>query len=396
MSKNWPAEWGKRPNYVTAYRGKPTFQRRKGSPRVVMSTDPRDRVAFEREHLQMMAAAANGNLTARVAGGVQSDHHRNKHKRSLGDLATQWRGSTAFQRCKLETQRQNLRYVDRILTTTNPATGAPFAHMLVPDMMMADAIAIRNALPKPSRSRCKTDSAFRDHHMRIARNMFHWGLGEGGVDYVNRNPFARLKPLTSETELDYAWRPRDWEKFATFFPVGSMQHLAIILLRYLGVRVSDLADLGADNGRLSYIEDDDKPGNKTGKRIHWVEYKNRTSQAKPITKRRNLKVHPVLWATLKATPGALDRPTFLVSRLGGAYQHDTIGEMFNRWCVEAGLPDQARAHGVRRGTAQHLAHNGASLHQIKAFGGWRALSNVQRYTRGADDGVMGDDALDNL
>ena len=396
MSKIWPAEWGKRPNYVTAYRGKPTFQRRKGSPRVVMETLPTDRVEFEREYLSMMAGAANGTLSARVAGGVQSDNHRNKHKRSLGDLATLWRASPKFQRCGLETQRAYLRCLDRVLITIDPATGAPFAHTLVPGLTQKDAIAIRDALPGPSKSRCSTDSAFRDHHMRTMRNMLHWALGEGGVDYVNRNPFARLKPLTSETEHDYAWRPRDWEKFEEFFPVGTQQRLAITLLRYLGVRVSDLADLGADNGRLSYIEDDPRPGNKTGKRIHWVEFKNRTSTAKPITKRRNLKVHPVLWAVLQRTPGALDRPTFIVSRFGRPYLHSTIGEMFNRWCVEAKLPQQARAHGVRRGTAQHMAHNGATLHQIKAFGGWRELANVQRYTRGADDGTMGDDALDSL
>jgi hypothetical protein len=141
---------------------------------------------------------------------------------------------------------------------------------------------------------------------------------------------------------------------------------------------------------------DHRKGNKTGKRIEWIEYKNSTSEARRILKRRSLKVHPDLWDALQATPGALERPTFLVSRLGDHYKHSTIGDMFNRWCADAELPPLARAHGVRRGGAKWLSEKGASLHRIKAWGGWKELANVQRYTKDADDAQMGDDAVDVL
>jgi len=42
------------------------------------------------------------------------------------------------------------------------------------------------------------------------------------------------------------------------------------------------------------------------------------------------------------------------------------------------------AHGLRKAAAQILDKNGHSTHEIAAIGGWETLSEVQRYTKGAE------------
>jgi site-specific recombinase XerD len=393
---NWPTECGPKVRYVTWYRDKATFQRRKGSPRVVMMSDPRsDRPAFEREYHNLMAQSANGTLVGRGASRDKTKH-MDRYNETVGQLATLWRASPAFAVLGTGTANQYGRYLDRALHTVVPSSNHTFAEMPVAGMLQKHAIELRSALPKPNRLRLKTDAAFRDHHMTILRNMFHWGLTKGSVPWLQSNPFARLVTLHGKPVLNYSWSPKDWQQFLDHYPLGTQQHLAMLLLRYLGVRVSDLHLLGANNGNKSRMVEDTDPTNKTGLRIEWVEWKNSESRARPIIKRRSLKVHPDLLKALKATPGALDRPTFLVSRLGKHYSIESIGDMFNRWCADAGLKIGTRAHGVRRGGAKRLAENGATLHQIKAWGGWEALANVQRYTGAADNKVMGDGAIDKL
>jgi site-specific recombinase XerC len=394
MSANWPADAGPKVKYVTWYRDRPTFQRRKGSPRVTMLADPRtDRPAFDREYLNMMAAQANGNLVGR---GVTIDKtkHRDQFKETAGDLATLWRGSDQWKTLKRKTTTNYATFLDRALLTVMPKQNHTFGEMKVAKMLQSHAVELRGALPPRTVQKIKTEACFRDYHMAVLRNMFHWALTDGAVPWVTRNPFARLKPLHGAPVLNYAWRPENWQTFLGHYPLGTQQHLAMLVLRYLGVRVSDLHLLGANNGELSRLVRDHRKDNKTGWRIEWVEWKNSTSEARPIIKKRSVKVHPVLWNALQKTPGALERPTFLVSRYGEHYSVNSIGETFNQWCADAGLPAGARAHGVRRGGAKWLAENNGTMHQIKGWGGWATLANVQRYTGAADQAKLGDHAVD--
>ena len=61
-----------------------------------------------------------------------------------------------------------------------------------------------------------------------------------------------------------------------------------------------------------------------------------------------------------------------------------FAEQFRRWCNEARLPKDCRAHGLRGTCATRLAHDGATPHQIMAWTGHKSLSQVQRYTRAAN------------
>ena len=54
---------------------------------------------------------------------------------------------------------------------------------------------------------------------------------------------------------------------------------------------------------------------------------------------------------------------------------------------EAGLKGKS-AHGLRKSVAQRLALNSHSTNEIAAIGGWETLSEVQRYTKGANRRVL--------
>ncbi|MFC7608182.1 tyrosine-type recombinase/integrase [Teichococcus aestuarii] len=94
-------------------------------------------------------------------------------------------------------------------------------------------------------------------------------------------------------------------------------------------------------------------------------------------------LHAQLREVLEQTQG--DHLTFLVTRLGAPFASTTA---FYNWFVEAaqaaGLPPGLSPHGLRKAAARRLAEAGCSAHQIAAITGHKTLSEVERYTRAAD------------
>jgi integrase len=77
-----------------------------------------------------------------------------------------------------------------------------------------------------------------------------------------------------------------------------------------------------------------------------------------------LPIRPELQEIIAATP--CNHLTFLVSATGGTYSPYGFGQQFRRWC------------------ATRLAYDGATPHEIQAWTGHKSLSQVQHYTRAAD------------
>ena len=76
--------------------------------------------------------------------------------------------------------------------------------------------------------------------------------------------------------------------------------------------------------------------------------------------------------------------TFLVTEFGRPFTPAGFGNWFSDRCNEAGVPNNLRAHGLRKAGATRLAEHGCSDHEIMAWGGWATLQEVQRYTRAAN------------
>jgi integrase len=72
-----------------------------------------------------------------------------------------------------------------------------------------------------------------------------------------------------------------------------------------------------------------------------------------------------------------------------------FGNWFRDQCDAAGITDLS-AHGLRKAGATRLAEHGATDHEIMAWGGWKTLREVQRYTAAANRKRMALRAADRL
>jgi integrase len=79
----------------------------------------------------------------------------------------------------------------------------------------------------------------------------------------------------------------------------------------------------------------------------------------------------------------LQHLTYLVTEAGAPFSAAGFGNWFREQCDDAGLSDLS-AHGLRKAGATRLAEAGATDHEIMAWGGWKTLKEVQRYTAAAN------------
>lgn len=180
-----------------------------------------------------------------------------------------------------------------------------------------------------------------------------------------------------ETELDpvktrghIPWSEADIEAFEAHWPSGSRERLALALLVYTGQRRSDIVQMGHQHvaeGRISVAQF------KGGARL-------------------KIRIHPRLQAEIDQHPSTM---AFMTTQYGLPF----TGAGFTNWFVEkaraAGLTDRT-PHGLRKSASRRLAEAGCSAKQIAAITGHKSLSEVERYTRDADQIHLADSAMDRL
>src|SRR6516225_5946883 len=75
-------------------------------------------------------------------------------------------------------------------------------------------------------------------------------------------------------------------------------------------------------------------------------------------------------------------------------QGDKLASMsvaFSR--AAAGLPSNCRLHGLKKAGMTRFADAGATAHELMAISGHKTLSQVQLYTRDANDKKLADSAM---
>ncbi|MGA8229780.1 MAG: tyrosine-type recombinase/integrase [Xanthobacteraceae bacterium] len=65
-------------------------------------------------------------------------------------------------------------------------------------------------------------------------------------------------------------------------------------------------------------------------------------------------------------------------------------------CDEAGLPPKCAFHGLRKAACRRLAEAGASANVIAAISGHKSLSQVEHYTKQADQARLARTAVNLL
>ena len=185
------------------------------------------------------------------------------------------------------------------------------------------------------------------------------------VEYELRedNPVTGIGKLKTRTGGIASWSEKEIRQFEEYHPVGTRARVAFGLLLYTGQRRGDIVRLGRQH------EDDG-----------WLYFKQQKTGAEMA-----IPIFHELREILNAGPvGDL---TYLVTEFGKPFTANGFGNKFRDWVEEAGLKGKS-AHGLRKSAAQRLALKSHSTNEIAAIGGWETLSEVQRYTKGANRRVL--------
>lgn len=183
------------------------------------------------------------------------------------------------------------------------------------------------------------------------------------------DPTATIKLKPVKTDGIATWTENEIEQFESKHPIGTKARLAFALALYTAQRRSDLVKMGKQhvrNGEISVRQE------KTGTRLQ-------------------IPIHTHLQQILDGTK--LDHLTFITTAKGEPFSAASFGNMFRHWCREAGLPEHCSAHGLRKAACRRLAEAGCTVSQIAAISGHASLSEVQRYTKAADQSRLARDAM---
>ena len=87
----------------------------------------------------------------------------------------------------------------------------------------------------------------------------------------------------------------------------------------------------------------------------------------------------------------------LLSREDGlkGYANESFGNLFRRWCADAGLPHCA-AHGLRKAGARRLAEAGATEFEVMSFLGHGTAREASRYVAAANRATLADSGMAKL
>lgn len=187
-------------------------------------------------------------------------------------------------------------------------------------------------------------------------------------EHLRRLGFIRKNPLVG-IELDkpkiQGFPVADAEDIAAFqkrWPVGTRERLIFDLGLYTGAARSDLAKLGRKNIK--------------GDLLIYERQKSKVKARVPLTAE--------LRTVIDRTPDIA--PSFILMEQGKPFKAPSLGNEFGDAAREAGI--ESRLHGLRKAFCIYWAENDATTHQIAAMAGHMSLSEVESYTRAADQERM--------
>jgi integrase len=194
--------------------------------------------------------------------------------------------------------------------------------------------------------------------LKTLRGLMEYAVTDGLVD-VDPTASVKLKVVKDSGGFD-TWPLDAIEQYRKHHKLGTRARLAVELLYCTMQRRGDVVLLGRQhiqNGIISLRQ------TKTGAQV-------------------DVPVLPELQAAIDAMPSA--RLTFLVTEFGKPFTAAGFGNWFREQCDLAGVPKNLSAHGLRKAGAARLAEHGCTDHEIMAWGGWRSIREVQRYTEAAN------------
>jgi integrase len=118
-------------------------------------------------------------------------------------------------------------------------------------------------------------------------------------------------------------------------------------------------------------------------RNSWLSYtQQKNRKRKPV--KVEVPLPPELAAAIEACPAPREALTFLTNEQGKPFGKNYFGEWFAQQVTAAGLPDNCRAHGLRKASCTTMAQSDCTPHEIMAISGHTTLKEVERYTKAAN------------
>ncbi|VCU58238.1 Phage related integrase [Tritonibacter mobilis] len=213
-----------------------------------------------------------------------------------------------------------------------------------------------------------------DSMVEAIRSLYRWGCEAGLCDI---NPAIGVAKIDKGKGGATPWTADDLRKFREHHKAGTTPHLALTLFMFTACRIGDAIRLG---------------------RCHEFQRDGIRGLAWQPAKRGSAKVEiPMLPPLYRATrAGAVIGDTYLLNNKGKPFSSpDSLGQMFRRWCGEAGLKGRS-SHGIRKAAGHLLAQEGCSQYQIMSIHGHTQAQTSEIYTKGVERWRMASDAMKRL
>lgn len=190
------------------------------------------------------------------------------------------------------------------------------------------------------------------------------------LEWIVTNPAELADSAGGKRGTRHTWTEAEIAQYRAHHALGTKARLALEIILWTGQRRGDASRLG--------------PQHIKGDRIEWIAGKG----DKPMV----MLLAPQLKAAIAATP-AVGIKTLLVTQWGKPFSVDGFGNWFRDQCIAAKLPDECRAHGLRKAIARRGAQLEATQQQLKAIGGWEQDAEVTTYTKGVDQARLAETIL---
>jgi len=205
--------------------------------------------------------------------------------------------------------------------------------------------------------------------LKSFRHFFRWCLDR---KLVRNDPTFGIKLKMPKSDGHHSWAEAEIAAFEAHWPIGSKPRLALALGLYTAQRRGDVVRIGRQHIRDGVLTVRQQ---KTGATLA-------------------IPVHLDLTAIIAATP--VGHLTLLTTNTGKSYGGNDFTDQFRAWCDAAGLPAHCVFHGLRKAALTRLADAGCTAHEIAAISDHKTLSEVERYTKGADQARLARAAMERI
>jgi integrase len=193
--------------------------------------------------------------------------------------------------------------------------------------------------------------------------------------YARANCLAGVRRSKVKRESFWkSWEDETIEQYEDRWPSGSKERLALALLLYTAQRRTDVVGWGRQHI-------------KGGALVHATSKSNETTKLV-------IPIHPKLKAELDQIPKT--QMHLLLTQYGEPFTANGLGNWLRASVRQAGIKEQASAHGLRKACCRRLAEAGCTPHQIMAITGHKNLSEVTVYTEAADQKRLAVSAMASL